>query len=93
MRSVDLSCERWGLTAVVDRVDSLDGCCSPVDYKRGHPDPEGQAWPSDRLQSWAQCALLDSAGYVVREGVISYAETHERVLVAWDDEAAKELAA
>lgn len=93
VRSVDLSCERWGLTAVVDRVDSLDGCCSPVDYKRGHPDPEGQAWPSDRLQSWAQCALLDSAGYVVREGVISYAETHERVLVAWDDEAAKELAA
>ncbi len=91
VRSVALSDADWGLTCVVDRVDHTDGTCSPVDYKRGHPDRDGVPWPADRIQSLAQCALLEAAGYVVTHGVISYAETHRRVEVPWTDEAKNEL--
>lgn len=91
VRSVSLTDDEWGLTAVVDRVDHLDGSCSPVDYKRGRPNPSGEAWPADRAQSLAQCALLEAAGCRVNEGVVSYAETHQRVVVPWTDEDRDEL--
>ena len=92
VRSVELSDERWGLTAVVDRVDHADGSVSPVDYKRGRPGPDGLPWPADRIQTLVQCALLESAGYEVVEGIVSYAETHQRVTVAWDEAARDDLA-
>lgn len=91
VRSVAISDEGWGLSAVIDRVDHADGSCSPVDYKRGHPDPQGSPWPADRIQSLAQCALLEAAGYRVAGGVLSYAETHHRVSVPWDDEGRHDL--
>lgn len=91
VRSVTLSDEEWGLTCVVDRVDHADGTCSPVEYKRGRPDRQGQAWPADQVQVWAQCALLEAAGFSVTHGDLSYAETHERVSVPWDEDARREL--
>lgn len=92
VRSVELSDEGWGLTAVVDRVDHSDGSVSPVDYKRGRPGPHGLPWPADRIQTLVQCALLESTGYEVAEGIVSYAETHQRVSVAWDEAARDDLA-
>lgn len=91
VRSVAVSDEGWGLTAVIDRVDHDDGTFSPVDYKRGRPDPTGEPWPADRIQSLAQCALLEAAGHQVSEGLLSYAEVHRRVSVEWTDAARREL--
>lgn len=91
VRSVALSDETWGLAAVIDRVDHADGTCSPVDYKRGRPDADGNPWPADRIQSLAQCALLESAGFDVRQGVLFYAEPHRRVSIPWTLEGREEL--
>lgn len=77
---------------MVDRVDHSDGSVSPVDYKRGHPGPDGLPWPADRIQTLVQCALLESEGYEVAEGIVSYAETHQRISVAWDEAARDDLA-
>lgn len=92
-KSVQLSSPSLGLTATIDRVDHRDGTSSPVDYKKGRPDPEGNPWPADRAQALAQAALLHRAGYQVREAIISYAQIHRRVSVPWDRDAEQELIA
>lgn len=90
-RSVQLSSESLGLTATIDRVDHTGGSCSPVDYKRGSPAPDGQPWPADRAQSLAQAALLEDAGYRVDDAIIYYATTHQRVHIPWTPAARVEL--
>jgi CRISPR-associated protein Cas1 len=78
-RSVHVSSERLGLTAVIDRLEGDDGSVVPVDVKKGHPAPDGFAWPADRIQLLVQGALLRDAGYRVERGVLYYAQTHQRV--------------
>lgn len=91
-RSVSLSSRRLGLTTRIDMVeDGGDGTVVPVDYKKGHPDKDGEAWPSDRVQSLVQAALLQEAGYVVERAEIWYAETRQRVHITVNDAALKEI--
>ncbi len=79
--SVHLSSERLGLVAVVDRIEGDDGWVVPVEVKRGRPDPDGCPWPADRAQVLAQAALLQDAGYQVREAVMYYAAVRRRVRI------------
>lgn len=89
--SVSLSDDDWGLTAVIDRVDHLDGTSTPVDRKKGHPQADGTPWPADRVQVLAQAALLEAGGYRVPHAELSYAEAGVVVQVRWDQAAADEL--
>lgn len=89
--SVRISDDELGIVAVIDRVDHRDGSCSPVDYKVGHPAPDGQPWPADRAQVLAQAALLHRAGYVVDSAELYYRESHQRVRIAWSEELLEEV--
>lgn len=80
-RSVQLEDHRLGVVAVIDRVDHSDGTVSPVDFKKGSPDPDGRAWPADEMQVFVQAAVLRGSGYLVREAVIYYVATNQRVVV------------
>ncbi|WP_199912494.1 MULTISPECIES: CRISPR-associated endonuclease Cas1 [unclassified Actinomyces] len=91
-RSVSLSSPRLGLATRLDLVeDGGDGTVVPVDYKKGHPNRDGRAWPSDRMQSLVQALLLREEGYAVERAEIWYAETRQRVHIAVDDAAMQEI--
>lgn len=92
-RRVRLENAALGLLAVIDRIDGDDGATVPVEFKRGHPQPDGSAWPADRTQVLVQAVLLRAAGYVVREAILYYAETQQRVLVPIGADATDEVAA
>jgi CRISPR/Cas system-associated exonuclease Cas4 (RecB family) len=71
-RSVSLSSERYGLTAVIDLVEGEGGRVSPVDYKHGAPreqDDVLEAWPTDRAQVCVQALILREHGYTCDEAV------------------------
>ena len=89
--SVRLSDETLGVLAVIDRVDHVDGGCSSLDYKVGHPGPDGQPWPADRAQALVQAALLHHAGYHVVSADLYYRETHSRVSIPWSDDIVDEV--
>jgi CRISP-associated protein Cas1 len=89
--SVRIADQELGVTAIIDRVDHGDGSCSPIDYKVGHPAPDGQAWPADRAQVLIQAALLHQAGYAVSAAELYYRETHQRVRVLWSAESLDEV--
>lgn len=80
-RSVELADDRLGVIAVIDRVDHSDGTVSPVNFKKGAPTPDGDAWPADEMQAFVQAAVLRGAGYLVEEAVLYYAGTNQRVVV------------
>jgi len=91
-RSVSLSSPRLGLATRLDLVeDGEDGTVVPVDYKKGHPNKDGGAWPSDRIQSLVQALLLREEGYAVDRAEIWYAETRQRVHITVDDAALQEI--
>lgn len=79
--SVQLEDAELGLTAVIDRVDHSDGTASPVDIKKGSPNPDGGPWPADETQLLVQAVLLRRAGYLVESGSLYYAGTNQRVSV------------
>ena len=81
-RSVELESQELGVVAVMDRVDHSDGTVSPVDFKKGRPDPDGRPWPADEMQMLVQAAVLRSAGYVVDEAIVYYVATNQRVRIA-----------
>lgn len=80
-RSVELSSERLGITAKLDLLEGTPGGVVPVDTKKGHPSPDGQAWEADAVQVCAQILLLREHGYTVERGELWYAETRRRVMV------------
>jgi CRISPR-associated protein Cas1 len=91
-RSVQLSSERLGLTAVLDLIEGtspIDGgppLVSPVDYKRGHvPDNPERSWEPERVQLCAQALILRDNGYRCDDGVIYYVASRTRVTVVFDD--------
>ena len=81
-RSLHLSSESLGLTAVVDVVEREGDRVRPVEYKRGKPPllPEG-AYEPDRVQLCAQGLLLRERGYECHEGLVYYAASRERVRI------------
>ena len=86
-RSVAVSSERLGLTAVIDLIEGEDGKVRPVDYKRGSvPDIAFQAWDTDRAQLCVAGLLLREEGYDCDEGVIYYAKSRRRIYVEFDEE-------
>lgn len=86
-RSVAVSSERLGLTAVIDLIEGEDGKVRPVDYKRGSvPDVAFRAWDTDRAQLCVAGLLLREEGYDCDEGVIYYAKSRRRIYVEFDEE-------
>jgi CRISPR-associated protein Cas1 len=84
-KSVALSSERHGLTAVIDLVEGEGWHVSPVDYKHGAPREEDgrlEAWPTDRVQVCVQALILREHGYVCDEAVVYYNRTKQRVRVS-----------
>lgn len=86
-RSVRLSDEALGFTAVIDLVETDDGAVVPVDYKQGRPAPnEHGAWDPERVQVCAQVLLLRAHGYTCHRGVLYFAKARRRIEVIVDDE-------
>lgn len=90
-RSVWVTSPALKVTAKVDlvEVDSA-GVVAPVDYKKGHPSPDGSPWAADRVQSVLQGLILRDAGYQVEAAEIWYDETRQRVRIPLDDEVVSE---
>lgn len=84
-RSITLSSNRLGLIAKMDLVEAEDGFVVPVDYKRGkRPHVAGGAYDPERVQLCAQALILEEHGYRVREGVLYFAASRERVHIEID---------
>lgn len=91
-RSVWVSSPTLGLTAKMDLVEEgKDGTVVPVDYKKGHPDKNGELWPSDRIQLLVQALLLRESGQRVTRAEAWYAETRRRVAIEVDDSELEEV--
>lgn len=90
-RAVTLSSDRHRLIAKMDLLEVADGEVTPVDYKRGRPqtgaDGELTAWPADRVQLAVQAIVLRDNGFTVREGILFYAATKQRVRILFDEAA------
>lgn len=86
-RSVAMTSERLGLTAVMDLVESDGQSVVPVDYKRGRaPDNKFRAWDPERVQLCVQGLILRDNGLVCDRGELYFAESKQRVPVPFDDE-------
>jgi CRISPR-associated protein Cas1 len=86
-RSITLSSERLGVIAKLDLVEGEGGTVRPVDYKRGRrPHVEKSAYLPERVQLGVQIVLLREHGYTCDEGILYFAESRERVAVAFDEE-------
>lgn len=82
-RSVAVSSDRLGLTAVIDVVEGVDGAVRPVDTKKGvAPDVPDGAYEPELVQVCVQGLLLREAGYRCDEGVLYFAGDRRRVTVA-----------
>lgn len=80
-RSIHLTSERLGATAVVDLVESRGGSVRPVDYKRGRRPPGGRPYEPERVQLCLQGLLLREAGYRCDEGILYFVASRNRVRV------------
>jgi CRISPR-associated protein Cas1 len=88
-RSVALSSDRYGITAVIDLVEGDGGRVTPVDYKHGAPrerDGALEAWPTDRVQVCAQALILAEHGYTCTEAIVYYNQTKQRVRIPIDEQ-------
>jgi CRISPR-associated protein Cas1 len=83
-RAVLLSAPILGVIARLDLLEGEGGRVRPVDYKKGHPSPSGP-WDPDLVQLCCQALALRENGYTCDEGVLYYAETKARHVVAFDD--------
>ncbi|HHY50854.1 MAG TPA: CRISPR-associated endonuclease Cas1 [Alphaproteobacteria bacterium] len=85
-RSLTLSSTALGVIARLDIAEAEDGVVTPVDYKRGkRPHVAQGAYEPERIQICLQALLLEEHGYRVEAGAIYYAESRERVRIAFDD--------
>jgi CRISP-associated protein Cas1 len=81
-KSIHLTSQTLGITAVVDLVESDGNRARPVEYKKGkRPQIAGGAWEPERVQLCAQGLLLREHGYECSEGVLYFAQSRERVRV------------
>ncbi len=83
-RAVLLSAPRLGIIARLDLLEGEGGRVRPVDYKKGRPGPHGP-WEPELVQLCAQGLILRESGYQCDDGVLYYAETKERQVVAFDE--------
>lgn len=80
-RSLMLSAPDLGVVSRMDLVEGRDGNVVPVDYKKGHPQANGEAWPSDVVQVCLQAMVLREAGYRCERAEVYYAEVRRRVSI------------
>ena len=86
-RSITLSSNRLGVIAKMDLIEGEGGAVVPVDYKRGkRPHVPKGAYEPERVQLCVQGMILQEHGYACTEGVLYFAESRERVAVAFDAE-------
>ncbi len=86
-RALTLASERLGIIAKMDLLEADGGFVTPVDYKKGkRPHVDKGAYEPERVQVCAQALILEDNGYRVREGMIWFAGSRERVPVALDAE-------
>ncbi len=86
-RSVTLSSARLGIIARMDLIEGDGQCVMPVDYKRGkRPHVARGAYDPERVQLCVQGMILEEHGYACEKGVLYFAQSRERVEVAFDDE-------
>lgn len=86
-RAVWVTSASLRVSAKIDVVETGDdGTLVPIDYKKGHPDPHGEPWPSDATQSVLQVLVLRDAGYPCDTAEIWYAETRRRITITVDAE-------
>ncbi len=86
-RSVTLSSERLGVIAKMDVVEADGEAVIPVDFKKGkRPHVEAGAYEPERVQVCTQAMILEDNGYTVKQGMLWYAGSRERVPVALSDE-------
>lgn len=86
-RSITLSSNRLGLIARMDLIEADGARVTPVDYKRGkRPHIQRGAYDPERVQLCVQGLILEEHGYQCDEGVLYFAESRERVRIAFDDE-------
>jgi len=86
-RSITLSSNRLGIIAKLDLIESDGGDIIPVDYKKGkRPHVAKGAYSPERVQVCLQGLLLEEHGYTVKEGIIYFAGSKERVRVVFDEE-------
>jgi CRISPR-associated protein Cas1 len=91
--TVEIESERLGVRGKADGVRYRDGALVAYEHKKGRSDRRA-AWPSDRLQVVAYCALLEEAtGKAIAEGRIRYHADNVTVRVPFDDAARAELRA
>ncbi len=84
-RSVSIGSDTLGAVAKIDLLEGEDGCVTPIDYKRGSPpDNPERCWEPERVQLCLQGLLLRENGYACEEGVLYYAESQERVIIAFN---------
>lgn len=81
-RSLFLEAPELGLRGVVDVLERRGNVVRPVEYKRGKkpPVPDATREP-ERVQLCAQALMLREHGYQVKEGIVYYAGSRERVRV------------
>ncbi|MYB33517.1 MAG: CRISPR-associated endonuclease Cas1 [Acidobacteria bacterium] len=85
-RSVTMSSERLGIIAKMDLIEGSGRRVVPVDFKRGkRPHTAAAGHDPERVQVCAQALILEDAGYEVREGVLWFSGSRERVRVELDD--------
>lgn len=85
-RAVMLSSERLGLICKIDLIEAGDGLVVPIDYKKGkRPHVAEGAYEPERVQVCAQGLVLEDNGYRCEEGALWFAESRERVRVAFDE--------
>lgn len=86
-KSITLSSSRLGLIAKMDLIEGEGSVAVPVDYKRGkRPHVPKGAYDPERIQLCVQGLILEEHGYTCNEGVLYFAESKERVPVAFDEE-------
>lgn len=86
-RSITLSSPRLGLIAKMDLVEGEGNRVTPVDYKRGkRPHVAHGAYEPERVQLCVQGLILEEHGYTCEEGILYFAQSRERVRVAFDEE-------
>ena len=85
-RSITLSSNQIGVIAKLDLVEGEGDVVTPVDYKKGkRPHVAQGAYDPERVQLCLQGMLLAEHGYECTEGILYYAESRERVRVAFDE--------
>ncbi|MGI6603985.1 MAG: CRISPR-associated endonuclease Cas4g/Cas1g [bacterium] len=100
IRSLTLSSKSLGITATIDLAEVSGKIAIPVEYRKGRPRisskgsesentkplaSEVEPWPIDRVQLGLQAILLEEAGFEVREAMVYYTATKERLRMTYDD--------